>query len=495
MSNSQEQIDSKYLIKEKVGTGFTSNIFLVKEIKTDDEYIAKVFKDQIKFLSDKEINILNILKKEDNPYIVKIIDSGEGDVIRKNRQTKKSRYCILEYEPYGNIYDFIYCKKSGFGELYSKIIFSKIMKGIQFCHEHDICHRDLKLQNILLDENFSPKICDFGFACINAPNLTDILGTKAYQPPEIGPNRTYDGKKADIFSLGASLIILVTGKDGFKTASLQDKLYNKILLKHLSLYWKIIESRIKEMKLSDEFKDLYIKMVTCNPNSRPSAQEILNHPWFNEIREINNNEEKMEELENKIRENFMNLVDVVKSISKKIIEVKNIESDIASSVIKSCKNEKCFFDYKIKPKYINTPINMNNYIQLKGNINPNIFMNNFCDVLINEFGNDNCYIEPDKTKLKFNIIFEEEDENIEEQEREEEEEEITDEIKAELKKLGMAEEIKEEEEEENDGLIIQIKLYQYSDGYILRFIQKEGDRKKFLDKFIEISKLIENLIS
>ena len=111
MSNSQEQIDSKYLIKEKVGTGFTSNIFLVKDIKTDDEYIAKVFKDQIKFLSDKEINILNILKKENNPYIVKIIDSGEGDVIRKNRQTKKSRYCILEYEPYGNIYDFIYCKK------------------------------------------------------------------------------------------------------------------------------------------------------------------------------------------------------------------------------------------------------------------------------------------------------------------------------------------------------------------------------------------------
>ena len=199
----------------------------------------------------------------------------------------------------------------------------------------------------------------------------------------------------------------------------------------------------------------------------------------------------MEELENKIRENFMNLVDIVKSISKKIIEVKNIESDIASSVIKSCKNEKCFFDYKIKPKYINTPINMNNYIQLKGNINPNIFMNNLCDILINEFGNDNCYIEPDKNKLKFNITFEEEEG---EEKNDEEEEEITDEIKAELKKLGMAEEIKEEEEE-NNGLIIQIKLFQYSDGYILRFIQKEGDRKKFLDKFIEISKLIENLMS
>ena len=487
VSNKQEQIDSKYLIKEKVGTGFTSNIFLVKEMKTNDEYIAKVFKDQIKFLSDKEINILNILKKENNPYIIKIIDSGEGDIIRKNRQTKKSRYCILEYEPYGNIFDFIYCKKSGLGELYSKIIFAKIMKGIQFCHDHDICHRDLKLQNILLDENFSPKICDFGFACINSSNLTDILGTKAYKPPEIGPNKTYDGKKADIFSLGASLILLVTGKEGFKMASIQDKLYNKILLKHLNLYWKIIESRIKEMTLSTEFKDLYIKMVTYNPNSRPSAEEILNHPWFNEIKEIKNNEEKMEELENKIRENFLNLVDIVKSISKKIIEVKNMESDIASSGIKSFKNDKCFFDYKIKPKYIDTPINMINCIKIKGNLNPNIFMNNFCDILINEFGSDNCYIEPDKTKLKFNIIFEEEEENNEE-------EEITDEIKEELKKLGIENEINEEDEE-NNGLDIQIKLYQSSDGYILRFKQKEGNRKKFLDKFNEISKLIEDLIS
>ena len=488
--NNQEQIDSKYLIVEKVGAGFTSNVFLVKEIKTNEEYVAKVFKEKNKFLSDKEINILNILKQENNPYIVKIIDSGEGNVIRKNRQTKKSRYCILEYEPYGNIFDFIYFKKSGFGELFGKIIFLKIMKGIQFCHGHDICHRDIKLQNILLDKNFSPKICDFGFACINAPNLTDVLGTKGYKPPEIAPNKPYDGKKADIFSLGASLILLVTGKDGFKTASTNDKFYNKILLKHLSLYWKIIESINKGITLSQEFKDLYIKMVTYNPNSRPNAEDILNHPWFNDIKEIENNEEKMEELENKLKEYLMNLVDIVKGNLKKVMEVKNTESDMVSSGIKSTKMGKSFFEFKIKPKYIDTPMIMNNCIKIKGDLNPVIFMNSLCDKLIKKFDGNNCFIEADKRKLKFNIIFNEDEEE------EYDEEEITEEMREELEKLGIDNENNEDEEENNnDNLMIQIKLYQCSEGHILRFIHKNGERKNFLDKFFVISKLVKILIS
>ena len=59
------------------------------------------------------------------------------------------------------------------------------------------------------------------------------------------------------------------------------------MINNIKAYWKIFDSQIIGMKLSPEFKDLYIKMITYNPNLRPNAEEILNHPWFNEIRGMN----------------------------------------------------------------------------------------------------------------------------------------------------------------------------------------------------------------
>ena len=479
--NIKEQIDSKYLIEEKIGSGLSSKVFLVKEIISKKEYVAKVFKEKFQFLYYKEINILNKLKEKNNEYIIKFVNSGEGEVIRKNRETTKSKYCIFEYACYGKIYDFIYCKKTGFGELYGKVIFSKIMKGINFCHSLDICHRDIKLQNILFNCDFCPKICDFGFACINAPNLTDILGTESYIPPEIISKQSYDGKKADIFSLGVSLIILVTGKEGFETADVCDKKYNRIISKHFDLYWKMIESRLNGIKLSKEFKELYIKMVSYNPKMRPSAEEILNFNWFKEINEMS--EVQMNELENKIRDELLKLSDSVQYNSKRIIKAKNIKSGKTDSSIKSFNMDELFFDFNLKPKYIEFQINMDNYIQIKGELDPVKFMNNLCSILIKEFGKDKTYIDAYKKKLKFDITFEEDKEK----------EEITNDIKEELIKLGIENEINVEEV--NNELIIQIKLYEYSEGHILRFIHKKGNRKYFLDKFNSISKLIEMILS
>ena len=68
-------------------------------------------------------------------------------------------------------------------------MFYKILEGVQACHEADICHRDLKAQNILVDENddkiWNPKICDFGFAARGKELLEEKLGTACYIAPEI----------------------------------------------------------------------------------------------------------------------------------------------------------------------------------------------------------------------------------------------------------------------------------------------------------------------
>ena len=109
-SDKEESIDSKYKIIEKIGSGGQANIFRVKKIGTDKEYAAKVFKKDSKYI-DNEINMLQEVKQYQCPYIIKIIDSGEGKVIRKERETKERKYFILEKLRNGCAFDFWYPKQ------------------------------------------------------------------------------------------------------------------------------------------------------------------------------------------------------------------------------------------------------------------------------------------------------------------------------------------------------------------------------------------------
>ena len=297
---SRETIGNKYIILEEKGQGLTSNVFLVKDLLTEKIYAAKVLKKPLIYF-DKEIEILNSLKKINNPYIVNLIESGTMEIIKDNKSLQKKQYLILEYAKKGELFKYIFNIKKGLQEKYSKLIFYKILKGIQACHEAGICHRDLKMENILMDENFNPKICDFGFATFNTGNLNDFLGTKNYAAPEIFLNKPYDGYKADIFSLGVLLLALVKCKFAFQEATQRDSIYRLIMIKHYKLYWKKVGMEIDG--ISEELKNLYIKMVSFRPKDRPTIKEILNDDWMKEIRDLN--KKQLDELENEIRIEFL----------------------------------------------------------------------------------------------------------------------------------------------------------------------------------------------
>ena len=470
-SNEQELIDDKYVIQEKIGFGGQANAFLVKDKKNDELYVAKVEKEYDKFI-DTEIEILNKLKQYNNQSIINIIYSGEGDIIRNNRETKKRKYCILEYAPNGNIFDYIYCKRRGLGEQYTKIIFKKIIEAVKFCHEHNICHRDIKLENILLDKDFNPKICDFGFACENVSDLNKNLGTSGYKPPEVSKSKQYDGFKVDIFCLGVTLMILVTGNPGFNKATRIDKKYHMIMQKKYDEYWHMVETQT-DIIFSQEFKDLYIKMINYNPQQRPTAEEVLKHEWFKEINDMN--EEQINDLENKVKEEFIKLKDAVKDYSQKEIQAaERISKGSFYNTRGFSDNYDKFFYNNMKPKKLMTPMNMNMCIKIKGYVEPIKFMNLLTHKISDKFG-DNCFIETGKERLKLNIIFEEE-----------ENEEVNNDGE------GNNEEDEDEEESNEYGLMLQ--LYKSNDEYLLRFIQSEGERKQFLDKFEAISKLVEDIL-
>ena len=308
MEINQETIGNDYIIIEKMGSGFSSNVFLVKHRNDENTlYAAKVLKKPWDYFM-QEIRILNILNPINNPYIVKMETSGEGLVIRRNHSQKISQYIILQYAPKGELFYYIYSLSEGLGERFGKLFFYKILKGIQACHNAGICHRDIKMKNIILDQNFSPKICDFGFAIQNNGHLTEFLGTEDHKAPEIWEKIPYDGFKVDIFSLGVLLIQLTTGKPGFLKATESDGYYKLIKHKYLDYYWSIVEKQIPG--LSPEFKKLFIKMVAFDPKERPSLQEIFESDWMKEINNLKG--EQLKQLEDELQEEFLKREPAVK---------------------------------------------------------------------------------------------------------------------------------------------------------------------------------------
>ena len=478
--DSQESIDNNYTIVEKRGSGATAIVFLVKGSDNEQIYAGKVLK-ETSDLFDKEIEILQRLRPLHNPYLVNLIGSGNGPIIRASKPTENKQYLILEYAQKGELFDYIFCAHQGLPEKYSKVIFSKILKGVQACHNAGICHRDLKMQNILLDKDFNPKICDFGFATTNTTSLKEFLGTLNYACPEILLHRPYDGFKADIFSLGVVLMTLVTCKMGFKEATRNDPFYRLIMTNHIGQYWKLLNNVANINGLSDSFQQLYTKMVSFRPQERPSIEDILNSEWMMEIRDLNN--QQMTDLENEIRQEFLKREILVNEQFKKTMEAKEECSTDVSSGNRGGDDEKDYFDLSLKPKFAQTGIGMKNYIKINGEMNPALFMNNLCQRIAKKF--ENCEIDANENKLKFNVAFEEE---------EKEEEEIPKELEEELAKLGLDDK-ENEENEEDDNLtkkesVLQIKMFEsINGGYLLRFKKKSGELEDYYKNLEKITAL------
>ena len=118
-------------------------------------------------------------------------------------------------------------------------------------------------------------------------------GTKSYMAPELYTKENfiqYDGEKVDIFSLGVILFNLRTCKWEFVRALSNDPLYKYIKKGKISEYWSNLEKVIQIDGLTEDFKNLYIKMVSPNPNERPTLEQIYNHEWLKEIRDLSQEE-------------------------------------------------------------------------------------------------------------------------------------------------------------------------------------------------------------
>lgn len=116
------------------------------------------------------------------------------------------------------------------GENVGRFFGLQMIDALESMHKKRVAHRDLKLENILLDRHLNMKIADFGFATYKSIDcLKSYRGTLTYMAPEIKEGRTYNGREVDMFSFAVILFIIVHGIFPFKEARKEEYFYNLLM--------------------------------------------------------------------------------------------------------------------------------------------------------------------------------------------------------------------------------------------------------------------------
>ena len=341
----------------------------------------------------------NLMKKLNHKNITKILEMFEDD---------KYILIIMEYINGGNLFSFVK-KRRKLSEKISKFLFKQIILGLQHIHSHNIVHRDVKLENILIDLNNTIKICDFGIGrVLSNPNdlLYDQCGTPMYMAPEIllsSKEKGYKGFPVDIWSAGIALYIMLSGSLPFsvkKEDSLNDDKNKK---KNLALKQAIMHSNPKKIEnISEKAKNLLDGLLNKDPNKRLTIEEILNHPWLKEDEnDLNNNSNKY---------HLFTKAEMI-MLSKTYIDYRktNIEELQENFTISNLKREKDIKTLKniTSKSFILTPYN--SIIEEEENsVEDNDILNNYNleDINNSEINLENDLISFDNKVKEFNMLYE-----------------------------------------------------------------------------------------
>ena len=267
-----------YLIKN-IGKGSTGSVFLSYSIHEKKYYAIKIIDKEDpsgNFINNCEVNFL---EKMNHKNILKVYGHGLGLLRTSFGLSQQVYYIIMDYLDHGSLLSQIN-GNIGFGEDFGRLILAQLLDGLEAIHDSNIVHRDIKLENIMISGNdYTLKYVDFGFATEKSKGyLSTFLGTPNYAAPELHLKQPYLGVYEDIFSLGVTLFIVVTGHLPFLLPLPDDPLYHHIFCVDYVNYW-----RNRKVKVSPSFMELFDNLIAFDPTQRPSISEIRKSKWMQEI--------------------------------------------------------------------------------------------------------------------------------------------------------------------------------------------------------------------
>lgn len=222
---------------------------------------------------EKILNEINIFKKLNNINIIKYYNYF---------LSKNYCYILQEYFNKGDLHNMMISIKN-LSEINCKYYFKEICNGIKYMHNMKYIHRDIKLENIFINSDNNIKIGDFGFTIFQSGNyITGKLGTIQYVAPEIILEKSYNGFKSDIFSLGVLLFTMLYGSYPLTDRPLDINI-NEIEL-NSNVLNDIKNNNIDyndNFKLSDNVIDLLKNMLLYDNTNRYSINHVIKSNWLN----------------------------------------------------------------------------------------------------------------------------------------------------------------------------------------------------------------------
>jgi 5'-AMP-activated protein kinase catalytic alpha subunit len=259
-------IFGKYEMGRLLGKGTFAKVYYGKHLATGESVAIKVIsKDQVKKEGmmeqiQREISVMRLVR---HPNIVEL---------KEVMATKTKIFFIMEYVRGGEL--FAKVAKGRLKEEAARKYFQQLISAIDYCHSRGVYHRDLKPENLLLDEDENLKISDFGLSALPEQFRQDGLlhtqcGTPAYVAPEVLRKKGYDGSKADIWSCGVILYVLLAGFLPFQDENVM-KMYRKVFKAEYQFPpW-----------FSTDSKRLISRLLVADPEKRITIPAIMRNHWF-----------------------------------------------------------------------------------------------------------------------------------------------------------------------------------------------------------------------
>ncbi|KAE8706309.1 Serine/threonine-protein kinase SAPK2 [Hibiscus syriacus] len=259
----------RYEILKDIGSGNFGVAKLVRDKRTAELFAVKFIERGPKIDEHVQREIMNHRSLR-HPNIIKF---------KEVLLTPTHLAIVMEYAAGGELFERI-CNAGRFSEDEARFFFQQLVSGVSYCHAMQICHRDLKLENTLLDGSPTPrlKICDFGYSKASSvlhsqPKST--VGTPAYIAPEVLSKKEYDGKNADVWSCGVTLYVMLVGAYPFEDPE-DPRNFRKTIQRILSVHYSVPDY----VRLSKDCKHLLSRIFVADPVKRITIPEIKQHPWF-----------------------------------------------------------------------------------------------------------------------------------------------------------------------------------------------------------------------